>query len=61
MTGFASTEPVRRDEPHWYLVHCSECPACGRGETHRTRMPGKPPEDGSERYVYEQIYDHCVY
>jgi hypothetical protein len=60
MAGFASETPVRNQPGVWYFIHVSECPVCGRGEEHRTRMP--PPAPPKEaRYKFEQAYDYCTY
>jgi len=66
MTGFANSEPVRRNEPHHYVFDHYECPVCGKSETHRTRVAGPKPEP-TEKDPYpthrwagdRQSYDYC--
>lgn len=48
------TKPVKRSEPHWYLmIYEDGCVLCGAGSgMQRVRMPGNPPTDPADRYRY---------
>jgi len=49
----AEPRPVRRDEPHWYRIHISECVLCGKDDSWRERVAGPPPQDPGDRYIRE--------
>lgn len=61
----ASTESVctygmPRMAPHWYKVHISECPACGRSKTERERMYSAKPTKWEDRHESVYRYDYCL-
>lgn len=59
MAGYSQGEPVPNTQGCWYRIEIEECPVCGAGETHRTRMPPPaPPEE--ERTHFEHAYDYCM-
>jgi hypothetical protein len=61
MSGFESSDPTPNEKGVWYKIYVSECPQCGRGEVHRTRMPAPRPEKDQDRYEFDQHYDYCDY
>ncbi len=44
---------------HWYKIHTTECPVCGKESKERTRVYGEPPKDYGERYSFLEYYDYC--
>lgn len=44
---------------YWIFKTIHACPVCGRGQEFRERRPLPKPEDPSDRYLYEEIYDWC--
>ncbi len=52
---------TRKHKPHWYKFYVTECPVCGCGDTYRTRVYGKKPQDLEKRYKWDFSYDNCLW
>ena len=55
-----TTKKDKAHKPHWYLMHVSLCPVCGKDNGYRVRVYGTKPKDAEKRRVYEsQHHSYC--
>ena len=59
MTKPFGLTPYKPRPKHWYRIHITACPLCGRETVERERVYGDKPPLGEGTHEYIERWDGC--